>query len=129
MIPNGKKMNWHGHHLTFESEDDRCRGCFFADKNECPDCDEGVWAEDNPNPWNAGTPTEEGWYLTSTKASDYSVHYFDGSKWDFCSDDFIIAWMPIPPFETKPHITKLPKEWYDPADDDWYKDLVKEQPV
>ena len=25
-------------------------------------------------------------------------------------------------FEGKPHITKLPKEWYDPAEDDWYKD-------
>lgn len=54
------------------------------------------------NPWHTGTPTEEGWYLTSTKASDYSVHYFDGSKWDFCSDDFIIAWMPIPPLEANP---------------------------
>ena len=31
--------------------------------------------------------------------------------------------------KTKPHITKLPKEWYDPTEDDLYKDLVKEQPV
>ena len=46
MIPNGKEMTWNGHHLVFESEPDPCRGCFFADKNECPDCDEGAWVED-----------------------------------------------------------------------------------
>ena len=60
MIPNGTTMNWHGHNLVFESENDQCRGCFFADKNECPDCDEGAWVEDNPSPWRKGVPTEEG---------------------------------------------------------------------
>ena len=47
MIPNGKEMTWNGHHLVFESEPNPCRGCFFADKDECPDCDEGAWVEDN----------------------------------------------------------------------------------
>ena len=52
MIPNGKKMNWKGHKLVFYSEKDPCAGCFFADKDECPDCDEGYWVE-------AGTEGEE----------------------------------------------------------------------
>lgn len=47
MIPNGKEMTWKGHHLVFESEPNPCRGCFFADKDECPDCDDGAWVEDN----------------------------------------------------------------------------------
>ena len=47
MIPNGKEMTWKGHHLVFESEPNPCRGCFFADKDECPDCDEGAWVEDD----------------------------------------------------------------------------------
>ena len=47
MIPNGKEMTWKGHHLVFEAEPDPCRGCFFADKDECPDCDEGAWVEDD----------------------------------------------------------------------------------
>ena len=46
MIPNGKEMTWKGHHLVFEAEPNPCRGCFFADKDECPDCDEGAWVED-----------------------------------------------------------------------------------
>lgn len=50
MIPNGKEMNWNGHKLVFESEPGVCRGCFFADKNECPDCDEGLWVEE-PSVW------------------------------------------------------------------------------
>ena len=63
MIPNGKEMDWNGHHLVFESENYQCRGCFFADKDECPDCDQGVWVEKNPYPWHTGTPTETGEYL------------------------------------------------------------------
>lgn len=72
-----------------------------ADGNKMFNCKDGKLRLKivEANPWHTGTPTEEGWYLTSTKASDYSVHYFDGSKWDFCSDDFIIAWMLIPPLE------------------------------
>jgi len=45
MIPNGKTMDWNGHHLVFMSEPDPYRVCFFADKDECPDCDEWVWVE------------------------------------------------------------------------------------
>ena len=47
MIPNGKEMTWNGHQLVFESKLDPCRGCFFADKDEWPDCDEGAWVEDD----------------------------------------------------------------------------------
>ena len=46
MIPNGTTMDWHGHKLVFESEKDLCGGCFFADKAECPECDEGAWVEE-----------------------------------------------------------------------------------
>lgn len=50
----------------------------------------------NPyNPRHTGTPTEEGWYLCKTKASDFSVHYYDGNKWDFCPLDFVIKWQKI----------------------------------
>ena len=45
--------------------------------------------------WHTGTPTEDGWYLCSTKASDFSVHYYDGNKWDFCPLDFVIKWQKI----------------------------------
>ena len=62
MIPNGKKIDWHGHNLSFESEPSGCRGCLFANKNECPDCDEGIWVEEG-YPWHIGIPTEEGEYL------------------------------------------------------------------
>lgn len=127
MIPNGKKMNWHGHHLTFESEDDWCRGCFFADKDECPDCDEGAWVEDKPNPWHTGTPTEEGWYVIAFIGANKRIEYASAvwcyGEWDArCK---VVAWMPIPPFETKPHITKLPKDWYDPKEDRWYDEAKK----
>lgn len=47
------------------------------------------------NPWHTGTPTDEGWYLCKTKASDFSVHYYDGNKWDFCPLDFVIKWQKI----------------------------------
>ena len=110
MIPNGKTMNWHGHHLTFESEDDWCRGCFFADKNECPDCDDGAWVEDNPNPWHTGTPTEEGEYVVWMRFPADCVQEEQGAllaNWDrekgFLYDSTlevskigeILFWMPI----------------------------------
>lgn len=53
MIPNGKKMDWNGHNLTFESTTYHCRGCFFENKNECPDCDEGIWVEESSF-WHTG---------------------------------------------------------------------------
>ena len=85
MIPNGEEMNWNGHHLVFESENDPCRGCFFADKDECPECDEGLWVEKNSSPWHTGLPTKEGKYLVkyayqlqnpSKYKIDYSVECF-----------------------------------------------------
>lgn len=51
------------------------------------------------NPWRTDTPTEEGWYLCSTKASDFSIHHFDGNEWDFCTLDFVRAWQKIEPFK------------------------------
>ena len=85
--------------------------------------------DDIDSPWYTGVPTEEGWYvcITSSTECPYHIAYF---KYDhfFSTDQYFIiredvkAWMPIPPYETKPHITKLPKEWYDPKEDDWYKD-------
>ena len=102
MIPNGKEMDWHGHKLVFESENDQCRGCFFADKDECPECDEGLWVEENPSPWHTGTPTEGGLYLVVTHEG-YDVWRFNKNfkAWNLHFDK-VKAWMPIPPFEANP---------------------------
>ena len=65
MIENGKEMDWRGHHLVFESEPSNCRGCFFENRDSCPDCDKGIWVEDkagDDDTWHTGTPTEDGWY-------------------------------------------------------------------
>ena len=82
MIPNGKTMDWHGHKLVFESENNPCRGCFFEDKGECPECDEGLWVEE-PNPWHKGEPTEEGWFLIAYKSitQDSPFVYFTWHQW------------------------------------------------
>ena len=101
MIPNGKQMNWNGHHLVFESEQDNCRGCFFADKDACPDCDEGLWIEKNPSPWHTETPTEEGWYLIKYKEApndpiQYAVEPFKDGKWLHFSIERL-AWQKIEP--------------------------------
>ena len=58
-----------------------------------------VLFEELASNWHTGTPTEEGWYLCSTKASDFSVHYYDGNEWDFCPLDFVVAWQKITPYE------------------------------
>ena len=80
MIPNGKEINWNGHKLRFESESYPCRGCFFEDKDECPECDEGLWVEDSH--WHTGTPTEEGLYLVKLKEANlYETHNFTGNNW------------------------------------------------
>lgn len=63
MIPNGKEMEYDGHHLVFYSEPSACGGCFFEDNGSCPDCDQGIWVDASPSSWNTGKPTEEGWYL------------------------------------------------------------------
>ena len=62
MIPNGQEIIFDGHNLTFESDPSVCRGCFFEDRDSCPDCDEGIWVEEG-SPWHTGTPTENGYYL------------------------------------------------------------------
>lgn len=118
MIPNGKEIDWNGHHLVFESEPDQCRGCFFADKDSCPDCDEGAWVEKNPSPWHTGTPTEDGWYLVAYECvydckNKGKIEYFtlniitdeDGYK-DYrgrASDDVwkAVAWQKIEQYKEK----------------------------
>lgn len=102
MIPNGKEMNWNGHRLVFESEPDNCRGCFFADKRECPECDMGIWVEDSP--WYTGTPTEEGWYLLKlvdeygriTYDANYLRKGIKGMEWKYAFfGHVIIKWQSI----------------------------------
>ena len=81
MIPNGKQIIIDGHNLTFESEPSDCRGCFFENRDSCPDCDEGIWVEEG-SPWHTGTPTEEGWYLCKMIETDfYETQYFTGNNW------------------------------------------------
>lgn len=128
MIPNGKEMNWNGHHLVFESEPSKCVGCFFDDKNECPECDEGVWVEDSP--WHTGTPTKEtnedneycyaimfyydGWYLSDYLfKANHKEGCFETSprgdekpiKFKFSEDNppfhTAIRWQKITPYEEK----------------------------
>lgn len=96
MIPNGKEMNWKGHKLRFESEPSSCCGCFFADKNECPDCDDGAWVEDSP--WYTGTPTEEGWYVCKMNGDpmpEYDTDYFNGFSWRYYCAECIVRWQKI----------------------------------
>lgn len=69
MIPNGEEIIIDGHNLTFESEPSDCRGCFFENRDSCPDCDGGMWVEEG-YPWHTGTPTEEGWYLVAYQHKD-----------------------------------------------------------
>lgn len=107
MIPNGEKMDWNGHHLVFDIP---CRGCFFADKDSCPDCDEGLWVEEKPSPWHTGTPTEDiqdndwytGWYTFAYKCHG-EVRYItikEPSLWYFTNCD-TLAWQKIEPYKEK----------------------------
>lgn len=115
MIPNGKQMDWNGHKLTFESEHDRCSGCFFENKNECPDCDEGIWIEEG-SPWHTGKPIEDGWYLVAYECvydckNKGKIEYHtlniitheDGFRdyRGYASDDVwkAVAWQKIEPYE------------------------------
>ena len=99
MIPNGKEIIIDGHKVVFESTTYQCRGCFFENRDDCPDCDEGIWVEENPNPWHTGTPTEGGLYLVVTHEG-YDVWRFNKNfkAWNLHFDK-VKAWMPIPPFE------------------------------
>ena len=110
VIQNGKEMNWNGHKLRFELSPSDCVGCFFKDKSECPDCDDGAWVEDSP--WCTGKPTEEGWYLLAFKYGDEdSRTFYEVLKWEGVWKDkdigwdalkvFDLAWMPITPYEEK----------------------------
>lgn len=115
MIPNGKEMTLKGHRVVFESEPAPCRGCFFADKDSCPDCDEGIWVEESPYSWHTGTPTEEGDYLCWVKGSFGIKHglyynrckYKDGNWFDDEVTNYnlknlcfqVIAWQKITPYK------------------------------
>ena len=97
IIKDGTKMDWNGHQLTFTS-DTCCKGCFFADKEKCPKCDDGIWVEES-SLWHTGTPTEAGLYFVSCgigKETYYNVDYWNGVCW---TEPKVIAYMPIPPFE------------------------------
>ena len=105
MIPNGKQMDWNGHKLTFESEHDRCSGCFFENKNECPDCDEGIWVEKG-YPWHTGTPIDEikenDWYTFAYKWNG-EIRYItvkEPSFWYFTNCD-TLAWQKVEPYKEK----------------------------
>ena len=101
VIPNGKEMNWNGHKLRFELSPSNCVGCFFKDKNECPDCDDGAWVEDSP--WCTGKPTDEGWYLLKIKSDDEIIYDTDkliqclwGLDWKYAHQgQGILAWQKI----------------------------------
>ena len=112
MIPNGKEMEWKGHHLVFESEEDWCRGCFFADKDSCPDCDEGAWVEQKHSLWHTGTPTEDGLYVIAyrncygnTEDISYATAIVRGSVFFYFQEcrfgRQVMAWQKIEPFEEK----------------------------
>ena len=107
-------MTLKGHRVVFESEPAPCRGCFFADKDSCPDCDEGIWVEESPYSWHTGTPTEEGWYLVVVKWKDYAnktnrrYKYFEfkNNNWiynqEFGTVDIIAYWgQKIDPYKEK----------------------------
>lgn len=103
MIPNGTTMEWHGYKLVFESEKDPCRGCFFEDKAGCPDCDAGIWVEED-SPWHTGTPTEEikenDWYTFVYKCYG-EIRYItikEPSFWYFTNCD-TLAWQKIEPYK------------------------------
>ena len=73
MIPNGKEIIIDGHKVVFESTTYQCRGCFFENRDSCPDCDEGIWVEEG-SPWHTGTPTEAGLYVIAFRFGNKIEH-------------------------------------------------------
>lgn len=109
MIPNGKEIIIDGHKVVFESTTYQCRGCFFENRDSCPDCDEGIWVEEG-SPWHTGTPTEEGYYLCHIQfySEDYESdeegydipYWFKNGSWEGNDENVrIIAWQKIEPYE------------------------------
>ena len=80
MIPNGKQIIIDGHNLTFESEPSDCRGCFFENRDSCPDCDGGMLVEEG-SPWHTGVPTEDGDYLVKLDVGN-NVYPYYVLKWN-----------------------------------------------
>lgn len=83
MIPNGKEMTWNGHYLVFESTTYQCRGCFFENMGSCPDCDEGIWVEDEQNCMNCahlkkekGRPVWKCELVEKARATDEDGEFF-----------------------------------------------------
>ena len=110
MIPNGKEITIDGHKVVFESEPSDCRGCFFENRDSCPDCDEGIWVEEG-SPWHTGTPTEEGcFYALQCKGHIHPEPYygvvvngkFSAISWDgdlMPLPPDLIAWQKIEPYK------------------------------
>jgi len=98
MIPNGKQIIIDGHNLTFESEPSDCRGCFFENRDSCPDCDEGIWVDEG-SPWHTWTPTEEGWYLCAYGDNFYCANYWQGGTWKNQWGGTLLAYQKIEPYE------------------------------
>ena len=95
MITEGKEMTWNGHRLVFKYS---CGACFFKDKDECPDCVERIWVEENPSPWHTGTPTEEGWYLLAFIEDGgriYDANRLKNGIWEYCLIGDILKWQKI----------------------------------
>lgn len=87
MIYNGTTMDWDGHHLVFKSVG--CKGCFFAGKDECPDCVDGIWVENSsaePSVWlHKPNDYAEGVYECSSCGEPYVLDDTPTAhKYHFC---------------------------------------------
>ena len=92
MIPNGQEIIFDGHKVVFESTTYQCRGCFFENRDSCPDCDEGIWVEEG-SPWHTEPPTEKGWYVCKMRGTDlYETEYFTGANWN---EEIIEKWQKV----------------------------------
>lgn len=117
MIPNGKQIIIDGHNLTFESEPSDCRGCFFENRDSCPDCDGGMWVEEG-YPWHTGVPTEDGTFLVLWRDTEEPIRRYSVLHWNEYNDTWydeetsycnwgdedhaeVIAWQKIEPYKEK----------------------------
>ena len=59
-----------------------------------------VWNR-RPSPWHTGTPTEEGWYVTTDGNGEYDVAGWEKGAWagyEWISPEDIVAWRKIEPY-------------------------------
>ena len=62
-----------------------------------------IQPKETENPWNTGTPTDEGWYLIAFLGANKRIEYASAvwcyNEWDaHCR---VIAWQKITPYEEK----------------------------